>query len=106
MSGLDLDKNQKYFLIVSSLIYLITITLLTLLRWEKESLPFSIIIPTSVFTIFITLLVAKRIGIIFSFIFAMFVLMIELIMKLEAPNIDIHAFNRLYTGDVRLLQEI
>ncbi len=92
ISGLDLDKNQKYFLIISSLIYLIIITLLTLLRWEKESLPFSIIVPTSVFTIFITLLVAKRIGIIFSFIFALFVLMIELVIKLEAPDIDIHAF--------------
>ena len=92
ISGHYLEKNQNYFLIISSLIYLVIVTLLALVNWERESLPFSIIIPTSVFTIFITLLVSKRIGIIFSFIFSLIVLMIELVIKLEIPDIDTHAF--------------
>lgn len=89
---ISLENNQKYFLIISSLIYIITVTLLTLIGWEKEFLPVSILIPTSVFTIFITILVSNRIGIIFSFIFSLFVLMIELVMKLETPELDMHAF--------------
>jgi cyclic-di-AMP phosphodiesterase PgpH len=87
-----LENNQKYFLIISSLTYIVTITLLTLIPWEKEALPFSILIPTSVFTVFITILVSNRTGIIFSFIFSLFVLMIELVMKLETPEMDMHAF--------------
>lgn len=69
-------KNQVYLLVAFELLFLIICTVLYRIPWEKNWIPFSVMIPTGIFCILLTLLISVNTGFTFAFTSALLVLLI------------------------------
>jgi putative nucleotidyltransferase with HDIG domain len=70
-SGKTFTMSQIYFLVGSALAYLIVASFLTQIPWESKWIPASVLLPTGLFSILVSLIITTRVGIIFTVLLAL-----------------------------------
>ncbi len=65
-SGKSFSMNEIYFLIGAALVYVVVASFSVQFPWESKWIPISVLLPTAVFTILVSLIISTRVAILFT----------------------------------------